>query len=131
MTHRLHVALTAINLVLLLILGSGLWPVSAGTTAPVLRGSALEIVDAAGKVRASIGILPAGTGAGGEPYAETVLLRLIDGAGQPSVKVSTTGEASGLSFVGGDDASYVILEADGPETALRMVEPGGEAVIAP
>jgi hypothetical protein len=130
MTHRFHVALTAINLVLLLILGGSLWPVSADTAPPVLRGSALEIVDATGKVRASIGILPAGTDANGA-YPETVLLRLIDPAGQPSVKISTTGDASGLSFVGGDDASYVILEADGPETALRMVEPGGETAIAP
>jgi hypothetical protein len=116
---------------LLLILGGSLWPVSADTAAPVLRGSALEIVDATGNVRASIGILPGGTDAGGQPFAETVLLRLIDGAGQPSVKISTTGAASGLSFVGGDDASYVILEADGPETTLRMVEPGGETAIAP
>ena len=130
MTHRFHIALTAINLVLLLILGGSLWPVSADTAPPVLRGSALEIVDATGKVRASIGILPAGTDASG-PYPETVLLRLIDPAGQPSVKISTTGDASGLSFVGGDDASYVILEADGPETALRLVEPGGETAIAP
>ena len=126
MTHRFHVALTAINLVLLLILGGSLWTASADTAPPVLRGSALEIVDATGKVRASIGILP--PGADGK---ETVLLRLIDGAGQPSVKIATDGNMAGLSFVGGDDLSYLILEADGPETALRMVEPGGETAIAP
>lgn len=129
MSHRFHVALTAINLVLLLILGGSVWPVSADTAPAVLRGSALEIVDATGKVRASIGILPAGSDATG-PYPETVLLRLIDPAGQPSVKISTTGDASGLSFVGGDDASFVILQANGPATTLRMVGPAGETAIA-
>jgi hypothetical protein len=115
---------------LLLLLGSSLWPVSAEGTPGVIRGSALEIVDTMGNVRASIGILPAGTDATGA-FPETVLLRLIDAAGQPSVKISTTGMASGLSFVGGDDASYVILQADGPEAVLRIVEPGGETAIAP
>jgi hypothetical protein len=131
MRHQVTLALTAINLVVLLSLGGSLWTANADTTPTVLRGSALEIVDAMGNVRASIGILPGGTDASGKPFAETVLLRLIDGAGQPSVKISTTGMASGLSFVGGDDASYVLLQADGPETALRMVEPGGETAIAP
>jgi hypothetical protein len=37
-----------------------------------------------------------------------------------------------LSFVGGDDVSYIILEADGPETRLKMVGPEGrEKLIAP
>ena len=126
MRHQVTLALTAINLVLLLILGGSLWTANADTAPAVLRGSALEIVDATGKVRASIGILP--PGADGK---ETVLLRLIDGAGQPSVKIATDGNMAGLSFVGGDDLSYLILEADGPETTLKMVEPGGETAIAP
>jgi hypothetical protein len=126
MRHQVTLALTAINLVLMLILGGSLWTANADTAPPVLRGSALEIVDATGTVRASIGILP--PGADGK---ETVLLRLIDGAGQPSVKIATDGDKTGLSFVGGDDASYLILEADGPEAALKLVEPGGETAITP
>ena len=126
MRHQVTLALTAINLVLMPILGGSLWTANADTAPPVLRGSALEIVDATGAVRASIGILP--PGADGK---ETVLLRLIDGAGQPSVKIATDGDKTGLSFVGGDDASYLILEADGPEAALKLVEPGGETAITP
>jgi len=39
---------------------------------------------------------------------------------------------AGLSFVGGDDESYIILEADGPESRLKMVEQGGrEHLVSP
>jgi hypothetical protein len=71
---------------------------------------------------------PGAEGAAGE----TVLLRLIDGAGQPSVKVSTSDTASGLSFTGGDDLSYIILQANGAEPSLKLsVQGGGEEVIRP
>jgi hypothetical protein len=30
-----------------------------------------------------------------------------------------------LSFVGGDDKSYIILKAEGAESYLKMVEPNG------
>jgi hypothetical protein len=82
----------------------------------VLRGRALEIVDDHGKVRASIQVLPAK----GEEQAETVLLRLIDRNGQPSVKLGTSEREAGLSLVGGDDVSYVVLKADLEAGSLKM-----------
>jgi hypothetical protein len=67
-----------------------------------------------------------------EGQAETVLFRLITQDGQPSVKIAASAASAGLSFVGGDDESYVILDADGPKTRLKMVEPQGrEKLIAP
>ncbi|CCV11064.1 hypothetical protein MESS4_270071 [Mesorhizobium sp. STM 4661] len=37
-----------------------------------------------------------------------------------------------MSFVGGDDKSYIILEAEGSESQLKMVEPDGrEKLVAP
>ena len=45
------------------------------------------------------------------------------------IGASTTGAS--LSFVGGDDASYLLLTADGPEAQLKLVEQGGEQVVAP
>jgi len=57
----------------------------AAEVAPVLRGRALQIVDDGGRVRASISVLPAGSGG-----AETVLLRLI----------TERGRLSGLALVG-------------------------------
>ena len=119
-------ALTAINLVLLA--GIGLMQIlPAKAQDGILRGSGLQIVDSAGRVRSSISVLPTAAG-----EAETVLFRLIAENGQPSVKISASTASAGLSFVGGDDASYVILDADGPETRLKMVEPEGrEKMISP
>lgn len=121
-------ALTAINLILLSgIVLTQILPVRAQDQPGILRGSGLQIVDGQGRVRSSISVLPAKEG-----QAETVLFRLITQDGQPSVKIAASTASAGLSFVGGDDESYVILDADGPKTRLKMVEPQGrEKLIAP
>ena len=101
-------------------------PVTAQGTPGVLRGSGLEIVDAAGRLRASLTIQPATEGA-----SQTVLLRLINADGQPSAKISASSTGSGLSFVGGDDASYILLGADGSKAELKLVEGGRQQVLGP
>ena len=121
-------AVTAVNLVLFAATAlMQILPAKAQDGTGILRGSGLEIVDREGRLRSSISILPAAAG-----EAETVLFRLITPGGQSSVKIAASTASAGLSFVGGDDVSYVILEADGPETRLKMVEPEGrEKLIAP
>ena len=119
--------LTAINLGLLVFLLAKTWVVEVHDRQSVLRGSALRIVDSQGRVRASLGVLPAST-----TGTETVLLRLIDSNGQPSVKIATSDTASGISLVGGDDESYLQLKADGPQSSLKIVEPGNrQQVVTP
>jgi hypothetical protein len=131
-TQHLLAALTAVNFALLLFLLSRTGAVEAEGAPSVLRGNAIEIVDSEGRLRASLQVGPAGVDAKGKAYPETVLFRLIDGGGQPSVKISTSGIASGLSLVGGDDESYVVLQADGPQSSLRLVGPEGrERVVTP
>ncbi|CAM5588043.1 hypothetical protein MAUB1S_09920 [Mycolicibacterium aubagnense] len=119
--ETLLTALTVTNFGLLagLALGRAL-PATAQGEPGMLRGSGLEIVDSEGRLRATITIQPPAEGA-----TETTLLRLIQPDGQPAVKIGASLTGAGLSFVGGDDQSYVILDADGAETRLRMVEPGG------
>jgi len=121
-------AVTAVNLVLFAATAlMQILPAKAQDGTGILRGSGLEIVDGEGRLRSSISILPAAAG-----EAETVLFRLITPNGQPSVKIAASTASAGLSFVGGDDLSYVILDADGAETRLKMVEPEGrEKLIAP
>ena len=126
---RILPALTVANFALLLLLlgYAAVSKVVAADVEPVLRGRALEIVDYAGRLRATIGILPASADAG-----ETVVFRLINADGQPSVKIATGAEAAGLSFVGGDDESYLILEAENAEAYLKIVEPEGrEQTVSP
>jgi len=134
-TSRSLVALTAINLALLLVtLGQQLRPASAQGEAPVLRGRALEIVDAQGRVRASIQVLPSGSSPGGEAQVETVLLRLITERGRPSVKIGASEPTSGLSFAGptGTKDTYVILQSRDTTSSLKLRnEDGREQVLSP
>src|SRR5437868_8845891 len=87
--HRLFIVLTIANLGLLIFLLSEIRRVDAvapasnptSSVAPVLRGSALEIVDDQGRVRASIKLHPADPNFkmpdGKVGYPETVMFRLI------------------------------------------------------
>jgi hypothetical protein len=134
-TPRSLVALTWINLTLLLIiLAQQLRPASAQGEAPVLRGRALEIVDAQGRVRASISVLASSRSPDGEVQAETVLLRLITERGRPSVKIGSSEPSSGLSFAGptGTKDTYVILQSKATISSLKLRnEDGREQVLSP
>ncbi len=102
--------------------------VEADSTLPILRGRGLEIVDAQGKVRASIQLVPAGPGRmsdgsvakDGKIYPETMLFRLIRPDGRPSVKISTSEQGSGLTLGGGIDPTYIVLSADGGDPSLAL-----------
>ena len=132
--QRFLVGLSLINLVLLaFLLLSRTEPALANTGSPVLRGTALEIVDDRGRVRASIKVQPAETfKPTGKKYPETVVLRLIDPNGRPEVKIGASKEGGGLSLVGDSDATQVHLQADGSESSLRLSNKGGgEQLIKP
>jgi len=133
--QRFLIALTLANAILfLLTLGQHLYPAFAQGAPPVLRGSALQIVDTQGRVRASLNVLPAGKSPNGDPYPETVLLRLITERGRPSVKISASEQSAGLALVGptGTKDTYVILEAKGTDASLKLRnEAGQEQVVRP
>ena len=126
--HRLLVALTFANLCLLAYL---LTRVRADhpSVLPVLRGSALQIVDEHGKVRAELRVFPADAThklPNGDPYPETVLLRLIDPNGRPSVKLATDVRGGGLYLGGAADPTYARIGADGAEPELFLQNKDGK-----
>ncbi len=132
--QRLLIALTLVNLALLIFTLPQIRPAVAEGVPPVLRGRALEIVDERGRVRASLNVLPAGTQPNGEAYAETVLLRLITERGRPSVKIGASEQAAGVSLAGPTNTkdTYVILEAKGTASSLRLRnEDGREQIVKP
>jgi hypothetical protein len=132
--QRMLIVLTVVNLVLVVMTLSSLRPVAAQGSSSVLRGRALEIVDDQGRVRASISVMPASRQPNGEPYPETVLLRLITERGRPSVKISAAEEQSGLMFAGptGTKETWLQLGANGTATSLRLKnEDGTERVVKP
>ena len=100
----------------------------------MLRGRSLEIVNERGRVRGSIQVLPAKTQPNGEAYPETVLLRLITERGRPSVKISTSEQAAGISLAGPSNTkdTYMILEAKGTASSVKLKnEDGREQVVKP
>jgi hypothetical protein len=132
---RLPLTLTVVNLgVLPLSVARHAAPVSAQAPAAVLRARALEIVDEQGRAHASLGVLPAGTSAAGEPHAETMLLRLITEHGPPSIKIGAYERTAGLSVADptGTRDTYAVLEADAAATMLRLrTENGRELSLRP
>src|ERR1700694_4714043 len=104
-TQRLLTILTTVNLALLgyQVAQPRLASASTADVPGVLRGSALEIVDARGKIRASISVLPEDPNViwKGKPYPETVLLRLISPDGRPNVKLGASQRGAAL-LIGGE-----------------------------
>jgi hypothetical protein len=124
-THRLLAVLTAVNL---LLFGSQLlqprWLAASTRDVPaVLRGHALEIVDANGRVRASISVFPENPRFvwNGKPYPETVLLRLSTAEGRPNVKLAASRMGSSLVIGGESDPTYVQVLAEGGATTLKLI----------
>ena len=134
--QRLLIALTAVNLALLLFSLARPRAAGAQDIAPVLRGRALEIVDDSGRVRASITVLPADPTVkmpdGTTGYPESVLLRLINSKGGPNVKIAATERGAGLNLGGESNPTYVQILAEGSSTSMKMINKDGrEQVIKP
>jgi hypothetical protein len=99
----------------------------------VLRGTALEIVDQRGKVRASITQFPADPNVrmpdGSRGYPETMLFRLIDSNGRPSVKLSATDEGAGFSFTEAKGDAYANMIVRKGQPVMKFVDGQGHEKI--
>lgn len=134
--QRLLTILTAVNLGLL---GYQLLHPHLAVAAPpdvpaVLRGRALEIVDAQGRIRASLAVLPEDpkTIWNGKPYPETVLLRLISAEGRPNVKLGASRMGAALLVSGEANPTYIQVLAEGGKSTLKLMNHDGtERVITP
>ncbi len=132
--QRSAIALTVLNLVLMIFLLAHLRPTSAqqkrNDASQVLRGRALEIIDSLGKIRASISILPPVT-VDGILYPQTVLLRLIDTKGKPLVKLGAAENGGGL-YIGDESNGGVQIIARDSGSYLKIKnQDGKEQVIKP
>jgi hypothetical protein len=134
--QRLFIALTIVNLGLLIFLLAQIRRVGADSVAPVLRGRELEIVDEQGRVRASIKVHPEDRTFkmpdGKTGYPETVMFRLIDSKGCPEVKLGASEQGGGLGLVGVSDSTHIILKAEGADSSLKLTnKEGREQIIKP
>lgn len=131
--QRIAIAITAINLVLMVVLLTKMNPATAQKEQGklrVLRGSGLEIIDKQGKLRASI-TFHEPIVQDGVTYPGGILLRLINSKGQPSVKIDASEEGGGLSFSNEADG-YIQLIAKESGGFLKIKNADGkEQVIKP
>jgi len=126
--QRLTLALTIINFTLLLVVLLFSTSAFKPDVVKVIRGSAFELIDERGNVRAEIKVLPA------EPtlkmpdgtigYPETVLFRLFDSEGGPNVKISATEDGSGLALGGESGYAQILSRTDEP--TVKLVSKGGK-----
>jgi len=135
-TERLLILLTTVNVALLSYQLVRPRPSTAATIdlQTVIRARALEIVDDRGRVRASLSVLPEDPKHmwQGEPYPETVLLRLITADGRPNVKLGASRRGAGLVIGGESDPTYVQVLAEGGESSVKLIDKNGtERLIKP
>ena len=127
MRARLLLVLTLANMVLLIYsLAQTRVAAASNARAPVLRGRALEIVDDQGRVRSTLTVIPADPRTG---YPETVLLRLIDSRGRPSVKIAATEDGSALGLGGDSDPTGISMMARGTTTSVKLSNKDGREQI--
>ena len=134
--QKLLVTLTAVNLGLLgyQVFQPHFAGAATAVSPAVLRGTGLEIVDARGKVRASIEVLPEDPKVTwkGKPYPETVLLRLMSPEGRPNVKLGASQRGAGLVIGGESNPTYIQVLAEGGESTLKLINKDStERVIKP
>jgi hypothetical protein len=127
-TSRVLTILTLLNCLLLVLQFTRTFaPVRAASTPDVLRARSLEIVDERGRVRASIKLHPSEVFAPtGKRYPETVMFRLIDANGRPEVKLGASEKGGGLSLVGDNDATQLLLEAENSSVTIKMKSKDGK-----
>jgi hypothetical protein len=121
--QRLAIALTAINLLLLLLAVARTGSATAQPVAPIVRGRAFELVDARGQVRSRLNVEPTGE----------VVLRLLDKNGTIRVKLGAAEDGSGLVLLdeATEPAIHIIARRTGtPEkpttTSLTLRGTGGQ-----
>ena len=98
--QRLAIALTAINLVLLLLTLAQAGRTTEQTATSILRGHALELVDNRGQVRSRLNVESTGE----------VVLRLLDQNGTIRVKLGA-----------GEDGSGLMLADEATEPAIHII----------
>jgi hypothetical protein len=121
-TQRLAIALTTVNLALLLLVWAKPAPTATPGVETVVRARALELVDEQGQVRAQLNV---------ESNGEAVF-RLRDARGTVRVKLGASEEGSGLLLL--DDATepgvHILAKSAGPTLTLRGKD-GQQRVIKP
>jgi hypothetical protein len=117
--HRAALALTLVNLALLLFTLAQARSTAADSGAPVLRGQVLELVDDRGQVRSRLNVEPSGE----------VVLRLLDQNGAIRVKLGADADGSGLLLANDAAELGVHLLANSAGSSLKLADKSGRKTL--
>jgi hypothetical protein len=121
-TNRLAIALTVVNLVLLIVLLVQSRSIANQTVPEVLRVRSFELVDEAGKVRAQLNV----------EHSGEVVFRLRGQDESIRVKLGASTEGSGLVLIDGRTEPGVQILAQQDGTSLTLTnQSGAKQVIEP
>jgi hypothetical protein len=129
-TQRIALAITIVNLILTIFLLSQIYRTKANEIAPVLRGRALEIVDAQGVIRANILVHGPET-INGKLYPETVLFRMADPKSGPVVKMTASAKGSALGLSDDAEAGVQLIAKDTGSFVKVVDKQGREQTLKP
>jgi len=130
-TQKIALGITIINLLLTMFMLSQLFRTKAANeVAPVLRGRALEIVDAQGRIRANILVHGPET-INGKLYPETVLFRMADPKSGPVVKLTASPNGSALGLSDDADAGVQLFANDRGSFVKVVDKQGREQTLKP
>ena len=108
--QRIAIALTVVNLGLLIFLLAQTHRAGASEVAPVLKGRGLQIVDAQDRIRAEILVHGPET-VNGKTYPDTVLFRMSTPQRAPSMKLTVSENGSGFGLSDDSQAGGIQLYA--------------------
>ena len=56
---------------------------------------------------------------------------MIDPDGRPSVKLAGSAQGAGLSLLGDAEPTYIVLNAHGAESSLKLISDGRQQLVKP
>ena len=115
-THRFMIALTVINLVILIVALVQTRSTAVETVPSVLRARAIELVDERGKVRAQLNV----------ESNEEVVFRMRDAKGTIRVKLGANEDGSGLVLMDDRTEPTVQIRANRAGPSVKLIDKNGQ-----
>jgi len=115
-THRFMIALTVINLVILIVALVQTRSIAVQTVPSVLRARAIELVDERGKVRAQLNV----------ESNEEVVFRMRDAKGTIRVKLGANEDGSGLVLMDDRTEPTVQIRANRAGPSVKLIDKNGQ-----
>ena len=115
-THRFMIALTVINLVILIVALVQTRSIAVQTVPSVLRARAIELVDERGKVRAQLNV----------ESNEEVVFRMRDAKGTIRVKLGANEDGSGLVLLDDQTEPTVQIRANRVGPSVKLIDKNGQ-----